>query len=294
MRAIFLLTLATILLAVVQARPAQRGDGNRDSLGARPNHPGKESFLERFVKKYPELLDVITEDCADVCPPAPRNTTAALECASCLLAETGSPAIAEFLSVISSVRNERGCDNRSSPGLSQMRQKDEPKEGESGDGDEMSVQSGDGEEESVEPEDSDEESIEPEDSDEESVESEDSDDEVSESSKGSEESASDDSASKRSASDSMSDESEGSEESVSEDSAAEESKSAKDEEEIIEEFDEQLRESFKALQLRRCSTQCSRLPLCTKPWLPCVCCLVKQSKSEGSEAAIELFKLMES
>ncbi len=78
-------------------------------------------------KMNENFSELIGEECEDVCPPIPGNNTAALECASCIVNETGSSNLSDFLSAIASARSEKNC-----PGRDELESMDEISENGSG------------------------------------------------------------------------------------------------------------------------------------------------------------------
>ena len=75
---------------------------------------GAQKRLENSKRMNEKYSDLIGEECEDVCPPIPGNSTSALECASCIVSKTGLLNLADFLSAIASGRFERNCTGRTS------------------------------------------------------------------------------------------------------------------------------------------------------------------------------------
>ena len=260
MKAVILgLFLFAALVLSIEARPVRGRD--RQISG---KQEGKR--LEKLMEKYPEFAEIFTEKCGDVCPPSPRNKTSALDCASCIIEETGSPLLSDFLTAVAQSRSERNCSTRK---VGTRRQDDSRSESLYESSASESKQSAS-----------------------------DSDDELTAEFDRSD-SNSEDSDSKRSASNSE-DESEQSnsesEDSVSE--ASEDSETTDGADDVIakretEEGDE-LIQIFSAL-IGRCSSRCENLGRsCGKPVLPCVECIVQEVDfGDESSMVVDMLEALE-
>ena len=105
MNAIFFsLVLFTALAISIEGKPIPGRE--RPTSGS-----GVEKRLERLMGKYPNLTSLFTEECQDVCPPSSKRKSA-LDCASCIAEEMGSPFLSDFLTAISESRSERNCSSQ--------------------------------------------------------------------------------------------------------------------------------------------------------------------------------------
>ena len=88
------LTLLAVMVILIEGKP----------LTIRERGRGVQRRLEKLKEK------LIREDCEQVCPPMPGNSTSSLECALCIA--TGSPQLSDFLSAVALARSERNCSSR--------------------------------------------------------------------------------------------------------------------------------------------------------------------------------------
>ncbi len=90
------LTLLAVMVILIEGKPL--------SIREKGRGVQRRVRLEKLKEK------LISEDCEQVCPPMPGNSTSSLECALCIA--TGSPQLSDFLSAVALARSERNCSSR--------------------------------------------------------------------------------------------------------------------------------------------------------------------------------------
>ncbi len=88
------LTLLAVMVLLIEGKP----------LSIKEKGQGVQRRLEKLKEK------LVSEQCEQVCPPMPGNSTSNLECARCIA--TGSPQLSDFLSAVALARSDKNSSSR--------------------------------------------------------------------------------------------------------------------------------------------------------------------------------------